>query len=131
VPISDAFRRLVEALDLDELERDLAEIDRRIEELTKERNLVARALSMGRDSAGVESPFDASMSRRDAVVRLLVDDPDRDWDADEIIAELVRAGYLPADEDVSRSVRSQLSALHRENKIERAGRGRYRAGGPR
>jgi flagellar biosynthesis/type III secretory pathway ATPase len=130
MPVSNAFLRLVEAMDLDELERDLAEVDRRIAELTKERQDIAAALRLGRSQTGSEPQVDRSMSRRDAVVFLLARDPSRSWDADEIIEELVRVGYLSADEDVSRSVRSQLSALHREKKIDRVERGRYRAGGP-
>lgn len=80
----------------------------------------------GERPLGFQLPLERA-STKDAVVKVLEDDPGRDWRLGPLVVEMQRQGWAVESEDPEAVVRTALNRLRSENAVERRGYGSYGA----
>ncbi len=64
------------------------------------------------------------------VQKIVLDNPDRIWDAEGVLEALTTAGDAPTAKDPVNAIRTALARLAKRDEIERVGTGEYRAPTP-
>jgi hypothetical protein len=144
--------RWLQTLPVDDVHREVAQLEARIAELQaeidKRRELLAmrqRWLDGGAPEPAVpeaateeahpaapepESATPERPTRADALLRLLTEDPQRTWKLSHLRTELVARGWLEDTREASASLQVTASKLTRAGRIARPKAGRYRAADP-
>jgi hypothetical protein len=144
--------RWLQTLPVEDVRREVAQLEARIAELQaeidKRRELLAmrqRWLDGGASQAeapesvtedpesATEAPESATPerpTRADALLRLLAEDRERTWKLSHLRTELVARGWLEDTREASASLQVTASKLTRAGRIARPKAGRYRAAEP-
>jgi hypothetical protein len=143
--------RWLQTLPVEDVHREVAQLEERIAELKAEIDKRRELLSMRErwlDGGGSEPEAQASATpapesappaesaaperptRAEALLALLSEDPERTWKLSHLRTELVARGWLEDTREATASLQVTASKLTRAGRIVRPKAGRYRAAEP-
>ncbi len=114
---------------LEELDRERAHLDEVANDLRRKLALVQEARRTLSDTHGTNGKGPIH-SKREAVLALLGEDPEREFRLAEVRAELVARGWLSDNSKAAHALQMMLTTLHKEGRVARPRFGFYKLASP-